>query len=71
MPRLTAARRKSLPKSAFGLPKTRGYPMEDKAHARNAKSRASAAVNSGRMSRATEAKIDAKANRKLGKRRVK
>jgi len=41
--------------------------MPDKSHAANAKARASQAVNAGRMSKATEAKIDAKANRKLGK----
>jgi hypothetical protein len=41
--------------------------MPDKAHGANAKARASQAVNVGRMSKATEAKIDAKANRKLGK----
>ena len=67
MARLTTARRRSLPKSDFGLPGSRGYPMPDKSHARNAKARASQAVNAGRMSRSTEAKIDAKADRKLGK----
>jgi hypothetical protein len=40
--------------------------MPDKSHAANAKARASQAVNAGRMSKGTEAKIDAKANRKLG-----
>lgn len=66
MAKLTTAKRKSLPKSDFGLPASRGYPMEDKAHARAAKSRASGAVNAGRMSSGTEAKIDKKADRKLG-----
>ena len=65
MARLTTGRRKALPKSAFGLPGRRAYPMPDKAHAANAKARASQAVNSGRMSKSTEAKIDAKADRKL------
>lgn len=41
--------------------------MPDKSHAGNAKARASQAVNAGRMSKSTEAKIDAKANRVLGK----
>lgn len=68
MAKLTTARRKALPKSDFGLPGSRGYPMPDRSHAANAKARASQAVKAGRMSRGTEAKIDAKANRKLGKR---
>jgi hypothetical protein len=67
MAKLTTARRKALPKSDFGLPGSRGYPMPDKAHARDAKARASGAVNAGRMSVSTEKKIDAKADRKLGK----
>lgn len=69
MAKLNAARRKKMPKSEFGLPGSRGYPMPDASHARNAKARASQAVNAGRMSKSTEAKIDAKANRKLGKKR--
>ncbi len=68
MAKLTAARRKALPKSDFGLPGSRGYPMPDRSHAADAKARASQAVKAGRMSRGTEAKIDAKADRKLGKR---
>lgn len=67
MAKLTAKQRKALPKSAFGLPGKRAYPMPDKSHARNAKARASQAVNAGRMSPSTEAKIDAMANKKLGK----
>jgi hypothetical protein len=35
--------------------------------AANAKARATQAVKAGRMSQSTEAKIDAKANKKLGK----
>lgn len=65
MAKLTTADRKKLPKSDFGLPGSRGYPMPDRSHAANAKARASQAVKAGRMSKATEAKIDAKANRKL------
>lgn len=69
MAKLTTKARNRIPSSAFALPGKRAYPIEDKAHARAAKSRASAAVNAGRMSKSTEAKIDAKANRKLGKKR--
>lgn len=66
MAKLTTKERKSLPKSTFGLPGKRAYPVFDKSHAANAKARASQAVNAGRMSKATEEKIDAKANRVLG-----
>jgi hypothetical protein len=69
MAKLSTKSRKALPKSDFGLPGKRAYPMENKSHAANAKARASQAVNSGRMSKATAGKIDAKANRVLkGKR---
>lgn len=67
MAKLTTAERKALPKSAFAGP-DKTYPVEDKSHARAAKSRASGAVNAGRMSKAEEARIDAKADRKLGRR---
>jgi hypothetical protein len=66
MAKLNAAARKALPKSDFGLPGKRAYPMPDASHAANAKARATQAVNAGRMSKSTEAKIDAKANRVLG-----
>ena len=69
MAKMTAARRKSLPKSDFGLPGSRSYPMPDKAHARNAKARASQMVKAGKLSPASKAKIDAKANKVLGKKR--
>ena len=41
--------------------------MPDRSHAANAKSRASQAVNAGRMSTSEKEKIDAKADRLLGK----
>lgn len=64
---LTTKQRKALPKSTFGLPGKRAYPMPDKTHAANAKARATQAVNAGRMSPSTAKKIDAKANRVLKK----
>ena len=67
MAKLSSKSRNALPSSAFGEPKERKYPMPDRLHAANAKARASQAVNAGRMSKSTEAKIDAKANKKLGK----
>ena len=63
MTKLTAKARKSLPKSVFGIPKERKYPMEDTNHAKNAKARASAQVNKGTMSKDTERKLDAKADK--------
>lgn len=66
MSKLTAGKRNALPKSSFGMPGKRAYPMPDASHAANAKARASQAVNAGRMSSSTESKIDAKANRVMG-----
>jgi hypothetical protein len=67
MAKLSSGARKRLPKSDFGEPGKRAYPMPDKPHARNAKARASQQANAGRISQSTKAKIDAKADRKLGK----
>lgn len=67
MATLSSAKRDNLPKSDFGEPGSRKYPMPDKSHAANAKARASQAVNAGRMSKSTEAKIDAKADKVIGK----
>lgn len=69
MAKLTTKARKALSKSEFGEPGKRAYPMPDRSHAANAKARASQAVNAGRMSKSTEAKIDAKADKVLGKRK--
>ena len=65
MAKLTTKERKNLPNSKFAGP-DRSYPVNDKSHAANAKARASQAVNAGRMSKATERKIDTKANAVLG-----
>jgi hypothetical protein len=66
MARLNAKARKALPKSDFAGP-NRSFPVNDRSHAANAKSRASQAVNAGRMSSSEKAKIDSKANAVLGK----
>jgi len=68
MAKLTAAKRKKIPKSEFGLPGKRAYPVEDKAHARNALARASQMEKKGKLSAASKTKIDSKANKVLGKR---
>jgi hypothetical protein len=67
MAKLTTEKRKAIPKKEFCLPGEKKYPMEDKAHARNAKARASEMVNKGKLSESSKAKIDAKADKVLGK----
>jgi hypothetical protein len=62
MAKLTAKTRKKIPDSDFGLPGSRKYPMPDRAHAANAKARASQMVKAGKLSAAAKKKIDAKAN---------
>jgi hypothetical protein len=67
MARLTTAKKKAEPKSEFGLPGQRKYPMPDKSHARNAKARASQMEHQGKLSAADKKKIDTKADRILNK----
>ena len=64
MAKLTTKARNALPAKTFAGP-GRSYPVPDKAHAANAKARASQAVNAGRMTLAQKASIDAKANKVL------
>ena len=74
---LTAKKRASMPSKDFGFPEkarttdqkkeSGNYPMPDKAHARNAKARASQQQNKGTITTAEEKKIDRKANTVLGK----
>jgi hypothetical protein len=63
---LTAAKRKAVPTSEFGLPGSRKYPMPDKSHAANAKARATQQVRAGNLSSSSASQIRAKANRILG-----
>ena len=63
MAELSTKARNTLPKSDFAEPDKRAYPIEDKPHAKNAKSRAAQAVKAGRMSKAAETKIDKKADK--------
>jgi hypothetical protein len=67
MAKLTEMVRKKLSRSTFGLPGERKYPMSNKAHAANAKARATQQVSAGNLSESSAAKIRAKANRVLGK----
>ena len=67
MAQLTERKRDAEPKSEFGLPEERKYPMPDKSHARNAKARASQQVKKGNLSSADKQKIDRKADKILDK----
>ena len=67
MDELRTETRKKIPAKKFAEPEKRAYPIEDKAHARNAKARASQAQNAGRMSKAEEKRIAAKADAVLKK----
>lgn len=69
MAKLSPKKRESLPKSDFGLPGSRSYPMPDASHARNAKARASQQANKGNLSQSAKAKIDAKADKVLEQKR--
>lgn len=62
MAKLSESKRDKLPASKFAEPDKRAYPIEDAAHAKNAKARASQAVKAGRMSKAEKSKIDKKAD---------
>ena len=67
MAKLTTKARKKIPAKEFGEPKKGAYPMPDKAHAANAKARATQMVKKGKLSAAEKKKIDAKANKQLKK----
>lgn len=62
MPKLNESQRDRLPASEFAEPDKRAFPIDDKAHARNAKARASQAEKAGRMSPAEKEKIDERAD---------
>ena len=67
MAELNAEKRDKLSNKDFAEPDKRAYPIEDKAHARNAKARASQAQKAGRLSKTEESKIDRKADAVLKK----
>jgi hypothetical protein len=67
MAELSSKSRNKLPAKDFAEPEKRAYPVEDKAHARNAKARASQQVKAGKMSKTEEGKIDKKADKVLKK----
>ena len=62
MTRLTTEGRKRLPKSDFGLPEQKKYPMPDRRHAANAKARATQEEERGLLSAADKKRVDRKAD---------
>ena len=68
MGKLTSKERKNLPRKDFAGP-DRSFPVEDKGHAVAAKARATQAVKAGRMSSSERERIDAMADKVLGKRK--
>ena len=67
MAKLSSHERNKLPKSEFGMPGERKYPMPDHAHAANAKARAQQQYNKGHISLKMLHTIDNKADRILKK----
>lgn len=65
MAKLTTKQRNALPKKEFGIPSTRSYPMQNKAHAKNAKARAQQQYDKGNISKAVLNHIDGMANKVL------
>jgi hypothetical protein len=65
MAKLTAAKRKSMPKKEFALPGKKAFPLNDAKHQRAAISGATRSENAGNISPSTAAKIKAKARAKL------
>ena len=59
---LTAEKRNNLSDEVFGMPKERKFPMPDRAHAANAKSRATQQEEKGNLSSSEAEMIRAKAN---------
>ena len=66
MAKLTTKERGELPDDKFALHGHK-YPIEDAAHARNAKARAAQQVKAGKLSKPDEKKVNAKADRVLKK----
>lgn len=63
---LKAKTRNKIAPGKFGLPKTKQYPMEDKAHAADAKGRATQQLAKGNLTAAQASEIKHHANAVLG-----
>ena len=62
---LTAAKRKNMPGSAFGIPGKKAFPMSDPNHARLAIGGATRSYNAGNIGKSTEERIQSEARGKL------
>lgn len=71
MAKLSTKARAALPKADFGLPGSRSYPMPNAQHAALAKARATQAVAAGRMSKSTQSRINAQANKVIARAKAK
>jgi hypothetical protein len=67
MAKLKAGTQNKLPSSAFGLPKQRKYPMEDRTPQIKAEEFATKEERAGKLSPAQAARMRAQAKRLLGK----
>ena len=67
MTTLSGGEREKLPDEDFALPEARRFPVEDAAHARNAKARAAQSEKAGNLSKSDRKRVDAKADAVLGK----
>jgi ribosome recycling factor len=65
MSKLTTEDRDEIPKDKYALPEKRKYPIEDRAHARNAKARAAQQEKAGNLSEADRKRVDAAADKVL------
>ena len=66
---LTTKQRKHLSKQQFALPAQKKYPINDATHAINAKARAKQQYHHGNLSKSQLEKVDAAANKVLGKKK--
>lgn len=66
---VSAAKRRKIPKSKFGLPGQRKYPVDTRKRAANAKARATQQYKKGKLSKSAKNRIHAKANRRLRRKR--
>jgi len=71
MAKLSTKQRKKLPKNKFALPGSKKFPVQDRAHAANAKARATQQFEKGKISKSTRDKIFAAANKVLKKKKRK
>lgn len=65
MSTLTAQHRNKLLPDQFALPGKKAYPVENKAHAVDAKARATQQLKAGNLTPGQKAEIDAKADKVL------